>query len=185
MKVLPVDHTNRLYAVYDLLEQSQVNYIRSLPWHTFAWKRGDQQENWPRRQIDSDHTEVRLVSSWIDSCLNDINQALNTQFATSFGQWWLDEPGFNCPSHTDGHLPNAMQIYWISPHNSDAYGTGFYHYKSAEPSYIRRQFYSSPNSGYLMLNHAEPDGSQFLQWHAMLNTVPANTWRLSSYWYFR
>jgi len=184
MNVVPVDHTRRLWAIYDLLGEEKKNYILGLPWNTFAWSRGGGQETWPRRQLDPDVPEVMLASGWICECLSDINQALGTKFSRSWGIWWLDEPGFSCNLHTDGHLPNAMQIFWVSPNNSDQYGTGFYHYKNSSNSYIRHQFYSRPNNGYLMLNHAEPDGSQPLQWHAMLNIVPENTWRLSSYWFF-
>ena len=82
--------------------------------------------------------------------------------------------------HTDGHVPTAMQLYWTVP--GTEFGTGFYHYKNLDA--ILYQFDSRPNSGYIMLNHLNPDGSQPLLWHAMLNPVPANTVRVSSYWRF-
>ena len=79
-----------------------------------------------------------------------------------------------------GHLPAVMQLYWHQP--GSEYGTGFYRYHT-ESSLIH-QFTSDPNTGYIMLNHLDPDGNQPLQWHAMLNPVPDGTYRLSSYWHF-
>jgi hypothetical protein len=74
-----------------------------------------------------------------------------------------------------------MQVYWTVP--SPDYGTGFYRYKTLDS--VLYQFQSRPNSGYIMLNHLESDGSQPLQWHGMFNPVPEGTIRVSSYWSFK
>jgi len=182
MKAVSVDDTNRLWAISDLLETEQVKYIINLPWDEFPWSRNTLQDEWLRRRIHSEHPEVQLVSTWIDDKLKDINLSIGTNFTRSHGIWWLDEPGFSCPMHTDGHLPNSMQIYWLAA-NEDL-GTSFYHHKIQHKEYLRQMFPSKTNSGYLMLNHREIDGSQPLQWHGMFNRVPENTYRLSSYWYF-
>jgi hypothetical protein len=74
-----------------------------------------------------------------------------------------------------------MQLYWTVP--GPDWGTGFYRYK--DPDSLLYQFESRPNSGYIMLNHLNPDGSQPLLWHAMLNPVPAGHIRVTSYWQFK
>lgn len=178
MKIQQIDH--RLWHVHDLLPQQQVDEILAIPWTELPWQKENLQEHWPRRKITNDIPEVHRVSLYIEKCLPEINQILGTEFHSCSGHWWIDEPGFTCSMHTDGHLPNAMQLYWIVP--SDQYGTGFYHFKNTNS--LKYQFASVPNSGYIMLNHLDPDGSQPLQWHGMFNSVPADTYRLSSYFYF-
>jgi hypothetical protein len=173
-----IDH--RLWHVSDLLPQEQLNEILAIQWTELPWQKENLQENWPRRKITNDDSRVRQVNRYIEKCLPTINQSLGTEFQSCHGHWWLDEPGFTCSMHTDGHLPNAMQLYWIMP--SDQYGTGFYHFKNTNS--LKHQFDSVPNSGYIMLNHLDPDGSQPLQWHGMFNPVPADAYRLSSYFYF-
>jgi hypothetical protein len=116
----------------------------------------------------------------INSYLPQINHALHTDFSRAFGNFWLDEPGFDVAMHTDGHLPAVMQLYWHQPGTD--YGTGFYRYRTR--SSLLHQFRSEPNTGYIMLNHLDDDGSQPLQWHGMFNPVPLNMYRVSSYWYF-
>jgi len=171
---------DRLWLVKQLLPQDQVQHIMSLPWADFDWQKENLQETWPRRKINSDIMPVSQVTQYIRDCLPVINQALGTKFESCDGHWWVDCEGFTCDMHTDGHLPNSMQLYWIAP--GTQYGTGFYHYKTRAS--IKYQFDSVPNSGYIMLNHCDPDGSQPLQWHGMFNPVPSGTIRLSSYFYF-
>lgn len=170
----------RLYQVTDLLPDAQVNDILNLDWLSLPWARGSMQESWARRQLAWDHPDIQRVSKYISDKLPEINQQLGTKFVNSFGSWWLDEPGFTCAMHTDGHLPNSMQIYWIVP--GSEYGTCFYEH---DKKTIRHHFTSLLNTGYIMLNHLNEDGSQPLQWHAMYQPVPPGTFRLSSYWQFQ
>jgi hypothetical protein len=170
----------RLWQVSDLLPATQADEICATDWCAVTRESSSGQESWPRQQVTwSDPTAVRY-SGYINRCLPEINRALGTEFQQSRGHFWIDLPGFTCLMHTDGHLPTAMQLYWTVP--GPEWGTGFYHYKTLES--LLYQFESRPNSGYIMLNHADPDGSQPLQWHAMLNPVPAGHIRVSSYWYF-
>lgn len=171
---------NRLWQVRDLLSQDKLDTILSMPWDQYPWERENLQEWWPRRKITNDVPEVARVSRWIEDCLPAINQALGTEYVACSGHWWVDCPGFTCAMHTDGHLSNSMQLYWIAP--SDQYGTGFYHFKKRNS--LKYQFLSVPNSGYIMLNEQEPNQWQPLQWHGMFNPVPKDTYRLSSYFYF-
>jgi hypothetical protein len=123
---------------------------------------------------------IKSASDAITAQLPAINQAVGTEFTQCGGQFWIDHPGFDCSMHTDAELQNSMQIYWLAP--GPEYGTGFYNNKRGDILY---QFASLVNTGYLMLNHANKDGSQPLLWHAMLNPVPTGTIRVSSYWQFK
>ena len=180
MLITKLDNEGRLYSVTNLLPDDQVRDILSLDWLNLPWARGSMQESWARRQIAWDHPDIGRVSKHINDMLPEINAQLKTNFTRAEGIWWVDEPGFTCGMHTDGQLPNSMQIYWIVP--GPEYGTCFYEYNNWNS--VKHHFISETNNGYIMLNHLNEDGSQPLQWHAMTRPVPEGTFRLSSYWYF-
>jgi len=170
----------RLWQVRNLLTAEQTDHIVSVDWISLPWVVSPQQSAWSRREIAWDCAATQALKGYIDQQLDTINSAAGTSFVHASGHFWVDLPGFACAMHTDGHLANALQMYWIVP--SEAYGTGFYHYRRSDS--LMYQFASRPNTGYLMLNHPNPDGSQPLQWHAMLNPVPEGTIRVTSYWQF-
>lgn len=170
----------RIWQVNDLLPTEQADEILAVDWSTLPWVKGDKQENWLRRQIPWNDPTARRLSRYITEQLPAINQATGNTFKQASGIFWVDQPGFTVDMHTDGHLLNSLQMYWIAP--GPEYGTGFYHYKNKES--LLYQFESRANTGYIMLNHLNDDGSQPLQWHGMFNPVPANTIRVSSYWQF-
>ena len=179
-KIVPVDDRGRLWQVTDLVTPAELEDILSVDWLSVSWQRGPGQEGWKRRLLDWNDPEVVRVNQHIHRQLPKINSALGTNYTNFGGQFWLDESGFDVVLHTDGELPNAMQMYWIMP--DENYGTGFYFYRA--PSTLQYQFMSHPNTGYILLNHVNDDGSQPLFWHGMLNPVPEGTYRLSSYWFF-
>jgi hypothetical protein len=170
----------RLWQVQDLLPADQAEEIVATDWLSLTHGPSGGQESWLRRQVAWDEPRAQLYSKYINGCLSEINQALGTRFERMHGHFWIDQPGFACDLHTDGHLANSMQLYWTVP--GPDWGTGFYNFK--DPQQLLYQFASVANSGYIMLNHANPDGSQPLQWHAMLNPVPEGHIRVTSYWYF-
>ena len=176
----PVDDRGRLWSVQDLLPAELLADVVATPWMNLAWSPSGGQESWPRRQIAWDDATAQRLGSYISAQLPQINLALGTVFRQCGGHFWVDQPGFTVSLHTDGHVPNAMQLYWIMP--GAEWGTGFYRYKSLDSLFY--QSVSLPNSGYIMLNHLEDNGSQPLLWHAMLNPVPEGTIRVSSYWRF-
>jgi hypothetical protein len=180
-KFTQVDDRGRLWQIDDLLPKEQADEITSTDWSTATTVLSSGQESWSRRQINGDNPLIQQYVRYINNCLPEINSALGTEFKSmAAGYFWIDLPGFTVGLHTDGHVPNSMQLYWTVP--SDAYGTGFYHYK--QPDSLLYQFLSRPNSGYIMLNHPDEDGSQPLIWHAMFNPVPEGSIRVSSYWRF-
>ena len=174
------DDRGRLWSVEDLLPPEELADIMSTPWQDLAWSPAGGQESWPRRQVAWDDATAQRVGRYISAQLPQINLALGTQFTQAGGHFWIDQPGFTVSMHTDGHVPNAMQMYWIMP--GPEWGTGFYRYKRRDS--LMYQTISRPNTGYIMLNHLDADGSQPLLWHAMLNPVPKGTIRVSSYWRF-
>jgi hypothetical protein len=176
----PADDGERLWQVEDLLPPEQLQELLTCNWSTLAWLPSCGQESWPRRQVTWDDPAAQRFGRYISAQLPEINQALGTEFRQCGGHFWIDQPGFTVGLHTDGHVPNAMQMYWIVP--GPEWGTGFYRYKRQDSLFY--QSVSRPNTGYIMLNHLDDNGSQPLLWHAMLNPVPAGTIRVSSYWRF-
>lgn len=176
----PVDDRGRLWQVSDLLPPAQAAEIVATAWDSLTAGPSNGQELWRRQQVLWSDPTAQRYSSYINVCLPEINQALGTNFGRAGGHFWIDQPGFEVSMHTDGHLLNAMQLYWTVP--GPDWGTGFYYYRN--PETLLYQFESRPNSGYIMLNHANDDGSQPLLWHAMLNPVPEGHIRVTSYWSF-
>ena len=172
----------RLWQVTDLLPQNQVEEILATDWLNVPWTKASKQETWLRREILQDSTIIQPLNGYICEMLPAINSALGTSFERMAGKFWVDNAGFTVGMHTDGHLPTAMQMYWNMPNHSQDYGTGFYHYKKQNS--LLYQFLSRPNTGYIMLNHLNEDGSQPLQWHGMFNPVPNKTIRVTSDWLF-
>jgi len=178
MRIEPLDSDKRLWAISDLLPADTVAQIQ-----TFHWLSAEHEpvnlDHRRKIQIDT-NTETRSFEKMPKDLVPEINTRLGTKFRVAYGNWWLDLANFWCDMHTDGHLAYSMQMYWVCP--GSEYGTGFYNYKNR--NILKHQFLSVPNTGYIMLNHLEPNGSQPLQWHGMFHPVAPGTIRLSSYHIF-
>ena len=179
MQITPVDEYRNLFAVRDLFPQSLVEKILFTPWMQLKWERMGGQETWARRRIFD--TELPWAEEWnvhIVKIWPELEKALGYKLQSPRGgSWWVDEPGFVVGVHTDGSLPGAMQITWIS--DNPSLGTCFYHDKNK--TQIRKHFLAEPNAGYIMLNPVNQAGYTHLHWHGMENPVPAGTFRVSSY----
>jgi len=178
MQITPVDQDNNLFYISDVFPQSLVDQIISTDWMSLPWQRQEGQESWARRRIENQ--ALTWNSEWDSYC-----EQLWPKIADSIGfkvlgyqgtAWWVDEPEFICTMHTDGEMPGAMQMTWIGNKNL---GTAFYYYKNLDS--LRHQFVVNPNTGYIMINRPQLNGYRKLQWHAMLNPVPNNQFRVSSY----
>lgn len=174
MKITSIDNTNRLFLVENLLPPDLVNEVLTIDWQAVSWKRGYLQETWSRRQLDNNPV-MDNVNDYISNHKDYIGEACGVKFETPFTMWWYDEPGFDVGIHTDGHLPATMQMFWHAEDNKR--GTVFYNSKNS--SDIKQQFQFVPNTGYIMLNGLNKDGSQPLQWHGMLNRISQP--RITSY----
>lgn len=178
MQITSIDQDNNLFRITDVFSQDLVDKILATDWINLSWERQPGQESWARRSIPDS------TLPWNDQYTQEI-QALWPQIEEAYGApmyhymgtaWWLDEPGFTCSMHTDGELPGSIQLTWFGAENS---GTTFYWDNNTAT--VRYQNPMIPNSGYMMKNLADATGYRRLLWHAMLNPVPANTFRLNSY----
>lgn len=178
MQITPVDSDNNLFQVEHVMPEQLVQKILNMPWLDLPWQKQPGQESWPRRMINND--ALPWINEWNVEC-SRLLQTIEKVSGTKIGQYqstafWLDEPGFTCNMHTDGELPGSMQLNWIGARDL---GTAFYWHK--HPASLRYQTTFVPNTGYIMINSADDTGYRRLMWHAMLNPVPANSFRLTSY----
>lgn len=184
MKLTPVDDTNRLFYVTDIFPQELVDQLLALDWNNLNWNSQQAQEMWLRRSINRDKYPVLREAS---DCIAKLQPWVADRLGIKFNWdlnigntvWWVDQPGFWAPMHTDGELPLSLQIFWVGQPNL---ATSFHNF-GQETNY-RAKFEFKPNTGYMMLNMSEPDGFQPLNWHAMLNKVPEGTYRVTSYTVF-
>jgi hypothetical protein len=178
MLISSIDSDNNLFQVTELVPPVLVEQIVNTPWLDLKWIRQEGQESWPRRRILD--TEIPWIAEWnqyLQSQWSAISTAVGTPLQDSPATiFWLDEPGFVCPIHTDGEMEGSLHVSWIGKPNL---GTCFYHYKN--PKTVRHEFKLESNNGYIMLNNSDEIGYRKLQWHGMLNPVPVNTYRLTSY----
>ena len=178
MKITAIDDTRRLFRVEDIVSPELLAELEQLDWSNVPWTRQPMQEAWPRRLLEPTHPTLDKVITCINDALAQVCEVCNINIGgivtTGF---WLDEPGFTVSIHTDGHLPGSMQLFWVMP--SKQHGTVFYN--SKRPEDVRFAPESIPNTGYIMLNKLNEDGSQPLHWHGMLNPVPEGTVRVTSY----
>jgi len=178
MQITPVDSDNNLFCVQQVMPDNLVQKILNMPWLDLPWQKQPGQGSWPRRMINND--ALPWINKWNVEC-SRLWHAIEQATGTKIGQYqstafWIDEPGFTCSMHTDGELPGSMQLNWIG---TGDLGTAFYWYKDTKS--LRYQTTFEPNTGYIMINSADDTGYRRLMWHAMLNPVPANSFRLTSY----
>jgi hypothetical protein len=178
MQITAVDNENNLFRVEAVFTEDFVEEILSTDWLNLPWTRQEGQEHWPRRRINN--SALSWIAEWDRTCA-EFWTAIGAATGTAIGHYqgtafWLDEPGFTCSIHTDGELPGSMQLNWIGAQNL---GTSFYWYK--DPNSLRFQTPFVPNSGYIMINQPNSNGYRSLIWHAMLEPVPENTFRVTSY----
>lgn len=178
MRITAVDEYRDLFSVSDIVSEDLKQKILSTPWTDLDYTAQPAQENWPRRLIIKD--QLPWLNQWTDELTqawsqleSDIGVKLEPYTDTAF---WIDEPGFTCTIHTDGEMPGSLHLSWIG---ESGLGTTFYHSKN--PKHVRHRHEFCPNSGYIMINQANDVGYRHLQWHGMLEPVPADSFRLTSY----
>lgn len=184
--------TDRLFQVKNVFDENIMNLVKSINWSSLPWQRGLGQESWSRRRIDTNVDEVNTLSSLMIPFIEQINDVLEIDIDPNCVNWWLDEPGFTCGTHIDEFLPKTIQLYMLCPNEN--VGTSFYNHvprgdlsmfewmSRIEQSPLVK-FKSIPNTGYVMLNYPEEDGTTPLLWHNMNVPVPENSIRLSCYYY--
>lgn len=181
MIIQPVDSKFDLFKVEELLPDDLIEQINCEDLWNYPWEKQDMQSDWNRRRLlPSTDSLLGQVDSFYNQVLDQIADTIGLVFEhkTCWSSFWLDYENYTCNIHEDGaergYTPlMAMQVYLTD--STDDLGTIWYH--DVKGQQIRYVFPYKRNSGYLMLNHAG-------QWHGMLNKVPANHLRLSSYTYF-
>ena len=181
MQIVPI--TDRLFEISDIFSNDIIEKVLAKDWLSAPWKNQNIQtpSDRLRRSLSIDEDPLLIeVNNIIAELQPTIEDSLGIKFDFSIHcnntNWWVDQPGFTVGTHTDGELSAAMQLYWISP--NDRLGTFFTEFKNQKPY---KQFLPRTNTGYIMLNGPNADGSQPLLWHGMLNPVPVGTFRVSSY----
>jgi len=177
MRLIPEGDDCRLFQIEDVLSTDLAQEISTVDWTNFSWVPVEGQERTARRRLRIETELQNKVMDCIQNSLPAINDNIGTSFTMADTNWWLDGPGYKIGIHTDGHLKSAMQLYWFGVNEN--YGTVFYNYNHV--NHVRHTFKFKQNTGYLMINTLNPDGSQPLMWHGMLNAVPDNAFRLTTY----
>lgn len=175
MLITPVDHEHNLFRITDVFPKNIVDLVANEDWTKLDWARQEGQENWKRRRIK--HSSISWIDQWHDhfrSIWPDVERQLGVPIhGYTDTAFWIDEPGFTCSMHTDGEMPGSLHLTWKGP------GTSFYWYK--DTTTLRYQVPSTVNSGYIMINQPDSGGYRKLLWHAMLDPVPADSYRLTTY----
>lgn len=173
-----VDHDMNLFSLVQAVSGDLQEKILCTEWLDLQYDQQPGQESWSRRKIKD--SQLSWLDQWHAEIIKiwpQLQQTLGLELQHYGGTaFWLDEPGFVCPIHTDGEMPGSLHLCWIGARHV---GTTFYYFKN--PSAVRYRVDFSPNHGYVMINQCEPNGFRLLQWHGMLDPVPPNTFRLTSY----
>jgi len=179
MRVVPVDESNRLFYVEDVISDTLLEKIQLIKWQDqtgplFLHQPDKDYAKNARRAIDISNSSVlKELDKQLRKQSLEIAQQLKLDFSYYYTDYWLDKPGWKIPIHTDLWIPCAWQMYWYGESNT---GTTFLWTKSKDD--LRHQFEFKPNTGYLMLNLPQ-DNYQPLQWHGMFK--PITQFRFTSY----
>lgn len=178
MKIESIGTSGRLFTVADLLSEQDSELLQTLDWASLPWIRQSGQESWSRRLITDE--AAAPYAELINNAIPKISENIRAELKAPYTRFWIDEPGFTVSIHTDGHLKASVQMFWLMP--TDQHGTKFFNSKI--PTDYLWDSVAKPNTGYVMLNKLNDDGSQPLHWHGMLNPVPPNCLRVTSYTVF-
>lgn len=181
MKITQVDSIPDLFLIEDILPSEILDRISKESFLDYQWETQELQQAWKRRKlIPHKNSPLAEIDDYYSKSLDQIAAAANIEFIEKFctSSFWLDYDDFDVSIHLDGEDRNfeplmAMQIYLTD--GDYQLGTIFYHDQMGKS--VRFKFPYKINTGYLMLNNKN-------QWHGMLNKVPPEHLRLSSYTYF-
>jgi len=208
MQIYPIDNKKRIFQIIDLLDQETVDWLNTVDWlsiKNYKFDSGESKIDFPRKVLDSSNIDVIKLTTLIQNKLSTINNLIETSLTNVNINLWLDSPGFKMVVHTDEGIERvgivaSLQLYLLAPNEdygteffnpkkffnpNEDYGTELYNKYKRIPFDSYYKFKSIPNTGYLMLNHLNEDGSLPMLWHGMLNPVPEGCHRLSAYWYLK
>lgn len=186
LTIVPVDAKNNLFYVENVYPEDLLRELLSENVMSYTYIKQDWQEDMPRRKLvypleDNNMHILSRMRNYLNSAdkRKEIETKLGMQEISQIdSSYWLDMPGFNMITHLDNSAVGvAMQI--CLGFNQLDLGTCFFNYsadKDVKDFPVRKQFEYRLNTGYIMINDAT-------QWHGCPNTVPDNTFRLTSYNY--
>jgi len=172
----------KLFQVSDILPESVVEEIKNLDWLNLPTDTPPLQELMIRKRIkDEEIIALTKINQLLEIHGRQISELLNLTCSHVRTLWWLDLPGFTSGIHIDSTGCPALQAYWVGP--GSEYGTYFYTTGdyTPKPANLIKGFDFIPNTGYL--NDLAGSDSEKI-YHGMLNPVPENTFRVSSYTQF-
>ena len=173
-----------MLAINQAVDPIYLDKINTVDW--LSWP-NQRDEHWNgdndlfrRRELFKGFPVQIEIDQQVELLLPEINRLANTAYTHVGSSWYLCEPGFWCPMHTDGHKNNVMIIYWQTP--GPEYGTTFYHSESVDD--VRHEFPGTPNTGFFA-NYRPRIGRPWGDmWHASLRPVPRGRYRLMSMYEF-
>lgn len=177
MSLQSVKNSQRLLAITQAVNPVYLERLNRIDWLSRDWRADDHwyADSTFRRRILNDRCDLmQAIDLDILKMIPDINRICGTQYFTAGPIWHLCESGFVCPMHTDGHKRNVMIIYWQTP--GSEFGTTFYNTKETDDVFW--EFPGEPNTGFFANYEPGDDGEWPQMWHASLQPVPANGYRL-------
>ena len=173
MIIKPVDEHNDLFEIQNFYPEKLVEKFLATDHLQQPYKKEAWQDDWPRRRIVHDLDPVyNELDAYVKSQIPAISNIVNTDIDNCDTGFWLDEAGFRMRPHVDNAIVKiSMQIYLND--NDITLGTVFYDNTMS----VRYRPLYKINRGYLMINGPK-------QLHGMMNLVPADTYRISSYTWF-
>lgn len=172
MTIEPVDEYNDLFVVQNFYPEDLLERFLAADHSTQPYKKEDWQDNFPRRRLVHLDPIYDEMDAYVNSQLSKISSIINKELMACDTGFWLDEAGFRMTPHVDNAgVQVAMQIYLNE--NDITLGTVFYDNTLS----VRYRPLYKVNCGYLMINNPK-------QLHGMMNPVPDDTYRISSYTWF-
>jgi hypothetical protein len=173
MIIKPVDDANDLFEVQNFYPEELLSRFLSTDHLTQPYTKEAWQADWPRRRLVHDLDPIyNELGDYVTSQLTEISKTVNTELARCDTGFWLDDAGFRMSPHVDNAMVRiAMQVYLNE--NDITLGTVFYDNTLS----VRYRPLYKINQGYLMINNPK-------QLHGMMDKVPADSYRISSYTWF-
>lgn len=170
MIITPVDNQRNLFKIEDVYPADLLDKFLNTDHLLTPYTKEEMQAQWPRRRLMNETEEVYMeFDAYVKQLLPVIAEAIGVELMACDTGFWLDEPGFRMSKHLDNEgVKVSMQVYLNN--NIPDLGTVFHHEDGTtryKPEYLL-------NTGYIMINDTN-------QYHSMTTSVPADSYRISSY----
>ncbi len=125
MNISPVDGSNNLFTVKDVVSKELLHELSELNLMDVPWERQKKQEQKNRRCIIVEPNSVfDRINNHINSKKDIVGQSLGIEIAEIWGVFWLDLEGFSIGRHIDNpRVARVLQVYLT---NNDSSPTIFF-----------------------------------------------------------